>query len=157
MVGGKGLPEAFACSAASWVGLLGGQSSCIPLRVKPACCEAGQPSVLPLPQVDKIKQLRARCKAIGANPWIEVDGGVTPENAWKVIEAGANAIVSGSGVFGAKDYAAGEAGFLALPGFSFGWPFAPGRGQPRRVWRQGLRGGWGRGRGRASSLLWLGF
>ena len=29
-----------------------------------------------------------------------------PENSWKMIEAGANAIVSGSGVFGAKDYAA---------------------------------------------------
>jgi ribulose-phosphate 3-epimerase len=57
-------------------------------------------------QVAKIAKLRAMCKAIGADPWIEVDGGVTPENAWKVIEAGANAIVSGSGVFGAKDYAA---------------------------------------------------
>lgn len=48
------------------------------------------------------------CNALGVNPWIEVDGGVTPENAWKVIEVGANAIVSGSGVYGAKDYAAGE-------------------------------------------------
>lgn len=36
---------------------------------------------------------------------IEVDGGVVPANAYKVIEAGCNAIVSGSGVFGAKDYA----------------------------------------------------
>lgn len=40
------------------------------------------------------------------NPWIEVDGGVTPLNAYKVIEAGANALVAGSAVFGAKDYAA---------------------------------------------------
>lgn len=39
------------------------------------------------------------------NPWIEVDGGVGPSNAYKVIEAGANAIVAGSAVFGAKDYA----------------------------------------------------
>jgi ribulose-phosphate 3-epimerase len=38
------------------------------------------------------------------DPWIEVDGGIKPGNAWKVIEAGANAIVSGSGVFGASDY-----------------------------------------------------
>lgn len=45
------------------------------------------------------------CNELGVNPWIEVDGGVTPENAWKVIEVGANAIVSGSGVYGAKDYA----------------------------------------------------
>jgi ribulose-phosphate 3-epimerase len=59
-------------------------------------------------QVDKIRKLRAMCNEIGADPWIEVDGGVTPANAWMVIEAGANAIVSGSGVFGAKDYAEGE-------------------------------------------------
>ncbi|PQQ20509.1 ribulose-phosphate 3-epimerase chloroplastic [Prunus yedoensis var. nudiflora] len=41
----------------------------------------------------------------GVNPWIEVDGGVGPANAYKVIEAGANALVAGSAVFGAKDYA----------------------------------------------------
>lgn len=40
----------------------------------------------------------------GVNPWIEVDGGVTPENAYKVIEAGANALVAGSAVFKAKSY-----------------------------------------------------
>lgn len=57
-------------------------------------------------QVGKIAKLRQMCNEIGVNPWIEVDGGVTPDNAYKVIEAGANAIVSGSGVFGAKDYAA---------------------------------------------------
>jgi ribulose-phosphate 3-epimerase len=42
------------------------------------------------------------------NPWIEVDGGVTPDNAWKVIEAGANAIVAGSAVFKAPSYRDGE-------------------------------------------------
>lgn len=57
-------------------------------------------------QVDKIRRLKQMCLEKQCNPWIEVDGGVTPDNAWKVIEAGANAIVSGSGVFGAKDYAA---------------------------------------------------
>lgn len=56
-------------------------------------------------QVEKIKTIRRMCDERGVNPWIEVDGGVTPENAYKVIEAGCNAIVSGSGVFGAKDYA----------------------------------------------------
>ncbi|KAH0849695.1 hypothetical protein HID58_096165 [Brassica napus] len=34
-----------------------------------------------------------------------LDGGVTPKNAYKVIEVGANALVAGSAVFGAKDYA----------------------------------------------------
>jgi ribulose-phosphate 3-epimerase len=57
-------------------------------------------------QVRKISDLRRMCAEKGLDPWIEVDGGVKPANAWKVIEAGANAIVSGSGVFGASDYAA---------------------------------------------------
>eukprot|EP00241_Pyramimonas_parkeae_P006987 CAMPEP_0114244112 /NCGR_PEP_ID=MMETSP0058-20121206/11160_1 /TAXON_ID=36894 /ORGANISM="Pyramimonas parkeae, CCMP726" /LENGTH=333 /DNA_ID=CAMNT_0001357019 /DNA_START=47 /DNA_END=1048 /DNA_ORIENTATION=+ len=57
-------------------------------------------------QVQKIKDLRTMCDAKGLNPWIEVDGGVGPANAYKVIEAGANAIVAGSAVFNAPDYAA---------------------------------------------------
>jgi ribulose-phosphate 3-epimerase len=40
----------------------------------------------------------------GLNPWIEVDGGVSGANAHLVVEAGANAIVAGSAVFGAPDY-----------------------------------------------------
>ncbi|XP_042440266.1 ribulose-phosphate 3-epimerase, chloroplastic-like [Zingiber officinale] len=56
-------------------------------------------------QVKKISELRRLCAEKGVNPWIEVDGGVGPNNAYKVIEAGANAIVAGSAVFGAKDYA----------------------------------------------------
>jgi ribulose-phosphate 3-epimerase len=56
-------------------------------------------------QVKKIADLRKLCAEKGVNPWIEVDGGVTPTNAYKVIEAGANALVAGSAVFGAKSYA----------------------------------------------------
>ncbi|KAJ8536274.1 hypothetical protein K7X08_034675 [Anisodus acutangulus] len=56
-------------------------------------------------QVKKIADLRRICGERGLNPWIEVDGGVTPKNAYKVIEAGANALVAGSAVFGAPDYA----------------------------------------------------
>ncbi|XP_031404975.1 ribulose-phosphate 3-epimerase, chloroplastic [Punica granatum] len=56
-------------------------------------------------QVKKISELRRMCAEKGVNPWIEVDGGVGPKNAYKVIEAGANALVAGSAVFGAKDYA----------------------------------------------------
>jgi len=55
-------------------------------------------------QVAKIKEIRRRCDEKGVNPWIEVDGGVGPANAYKVIEAGANAIVAGSAVFGAPSY-----------------------------------------------------
>lgn len=50
----------------------------------------------------------------GVNPWIEVDGGVTPDNAWKVIEAGANALVAGSAVFNSPSYKDGES--------KEGWP-----------------------------------
>ncbi|MBF0169859.1 MAG: ribulose-phosphate 3-epimerase [Nitrospinae bacterium] len=37
---------------------------------------------------------------------LEMDGGINPENAALVREAGVNALVAGSAVFGAKDYAA---------------------------------------------------
>eukprot|EP00403_Amphidinium_massartii_P027343 CAMPEP_0178398442 /NCGR_PEP_ID=MMETSP0689_2-20121128/14774_1 /TAXON_ID=160604 /ORGANISM="Amphidinium massartii, Strain CS-259" /LENGTH=313 /DNA_ID=CAMNT_0020019203 /DNA_START=86 /DNA_END=1027 /DNA_ORIENTATION=+ len=56
-------------------------------------------------QVDKIKELKAMCKAKGVDPWIEIDGGVGPANAYKVVDAGCNAIVAGSAVFNAEDYA----------------------------------------------------
>ncbi|KAG7538771.1 Ribulose-phosphate 3-epimerase-like [Arabidopsis suecica] len=64
-------------------------------------------------QVKKISDLRKMCAEKGVNPWIEVDGGVTPANAYKVIEAGANALVAGSAVFGAKDYAEAIKGIKA--------------------------------------------
>ncbi len=58
------------------------------------------PAVLP-----KIRQLRQICDERGLDPWIEVDGGLKGNNTWQVLEAGANAIVAGSAVFNAPDYA----------------------------------------------------
>ncbi len=55
--------------------------------------------------VPKIRALRKMCDERGLDPWIEVDGGLKPENTWNVLEAGANAIVAGSAVFKANDYA----------------------------------------------------
>ena len=55
------------------------------------------------------------CPMQGVNPWIEVDGGVSPANAYQLIEVGANALVAGSAVFGAKDYAEGELPWPLLP------------------------------------------
>ena len=55
--------------------------------------------------VDKIASLRKMCDERGLDPWIEVDGGLKPNNTWQVLEAGANAIVAGSAVFKAPDYA----------------------------------------------------
>jgi len=64
-------------------------------------------------QVAKIAEIKRRCDEKGVNPWIEVDGGVGPDNAYKVIEAGANAIVAGSAVFKAPSYADAIAGIKA--------------------------------------------
>ena len=55
--------------------------------------------------VDKVRRLRSLCDERGLDPWIEVDGGVKAANAWQLIEAGANALVAGSAVFNAPDYA----------------------------------------------------
>lgn len=59
------------------------------------------PEMLP-----KIRDLRRLCDSKGLDPWIEVDGGQNGENAGLAIEAGANAIVAGSAIFGSDDYAA---------------------------------------------------
>jgi ribulose-phosphate 3-epimerase len=60
--------------------------------------------------VSKIRDLRALCDERGLDPWIEVDGGLKVNNTWQVLEAGANAIVAGSAVFNAPDYAEAIAG-----------------------------------------------
>lgn len=57
------------------------------------------PEMLP-----KIRRLRDICDARGLDPVIEVDGGENSETARRAIEAGANAIVAGSAIFGADDY-----------------------------------------------------
>ncbi|HEX4416827.1 MAG TPA: ribulose-phosphate 3-epimerase [Kofleriaceae bacterium] len=56
--------------------------------------------------LDKIRQLRAMIDRRGLQVDIEVDGGIKVDNVAAVCAAGANVIVSGSGIFGTKDYAA---------------------------------------------------
>ncbi len=63
------------------------------------------PGVIP-----KIQKLRQMCDERGLDPWIEVDGGLKVNNTWQVLEVGANAIVAGSAVFKAPDYAEAIAG-----------------------------------------------
>jgi len=55
--------------------------------------------------IDKLKAVKA---LVGDRPiFIEVDGGITPDNAHIVREAGANVLVSGSAVFKASNMADG--------------------------------------------------
>lgn len=53
--------------------------------------------------VEKIRELRKMTDARGLKTDIEVDGGISPENIYKVTEAGANVIVAGSTVYNAAD------------------------------------------------------
>jgi ribulose-phosphate 3-epimerase len=61
----------------------------------------------------KIERIRARIDQLGLDTLIEVDGGVKTTNAWRFVEAGAHALVSGSGVFKADDRAAAIAALQA--------------------------------------------
>ena len=63
--------------------------------------QAFLPEMLP-----KIRRLRALCRERGLDPVIEVDGGQDSAHAAAAVAAGANAIVAGSAIFGAPDYAA---------------------------------------------------
>lgn len=56
--------------------------------------------------LDKITRLRRMIDDGGYSVEIEVDGGIKIDNIDAVVKAGANVVVSGSGVFGTKDYAA---------------------------------------------------
>ncbi len=53
--------------------------------------------------IEKIKQLRKMIDDAGLKVKIEVDGGITLENAKQIAEAGANVLVAGNTIFGSKD------------------------------------------------------
>jgi ribulose-phosphate 3-epimerase len=53
----------------------------------------------------KIELLRSQLARTGLPVDIQVDGGIKADNVAEVVRAGANVIVSGSGIFGTKDYA----------------------------------------------------
>jgi len=53
--------------------------------------------------LDKIKRLKQMILNKGLNTLIEIDGGVTLENAPDIVKAGADVLVAGNTVFGAKD------------------------------------------------------
>ena len=54
--------------------------------------------------IDKLREVRT---LVGARPIdIEIDGGITPENTARVVQAGANVLVAGSAVFKGSNYKA---------------------------------------------------
>lgn len=67
--------------------------------------------------IGKIRALRARIdahEAAGGQPiWLEVDGGIKPDNIARVAAAGADTFVAGSAVFGAPDPGGGYAGIVS--------------------------------------------
>jgi ribulose-phosphate 3-epimerase len=70
--------------------------------------QAFLPEMLP-----KIRRLRQICSERGLHPVIEVDGGENVTTAGQAAAAGATAIVAGSAIFGAQDYAAAIAAIRA--------------------------------------------
>jgi ribulose-phosphate 3-epimerase len=54
--------------------------------------------------VDKVRRLRRMLEKNGLSTDIEVDGGINPQTARQVVEAGANVLGAGTAVFGSKDY-----------------------------------------------------
>jgi ribulose-phosphate 3-epimerase len=56
--------------------------------------------------LDKVRDARRLRDRLGLSFAIEVDGGIKVENAAQVIDAGADVLVVGTGIFAQKDYAA---------------------------------------------------
>lgn len=51
----------------------------------------------------KIRRVREMLNVARSNAWLEVDGGVKPDNVGTITQAGADVIVAGSAVFGGSD------------------------------------------------------
>jgi ribulose-phosphate 3-epimerase len=56
-------------------------------------------------QLPKIAALRRMIDASGRTIALAVDGGITPDTAPWVIDAGADTLIAGTAVFGSSDYA----------------------------------------------------
>jgi len=60
--------------------------------------QAFLPEVLP-----KLTALRQACRRLGVDPYLQVDGGITPETAPAARAAGADAFVAGAAIFASPD------------------------------------------------------
>ena len=66
-------------------------------------------------QLPRIAAMRAAIRATGRAIHLQVDGGITPITAPRVIAAGANVLVAGTAIFAAPDYAAAITALRSLP------------------------------------------
>lgn len=66
-------------------------------------------------QLPRIAAMRAAIRASGRAIRLQVDGGITPATAPRVLSAGADVLVAGTAVFGAPDYAAAIAALRSMP------------------------------------------
>jgi len=75
-------------------------------------------------QLAKIATLRRMIDATGRQITLQVDGGMTDKTAARVLGAGADCLIAGTAIFGAKDYAQAIANIraaapLVTPSFAF--------------------------------------
>ena len=116
------------------IGLIRGAGARAGVSVKPATPAEALREVLPLVDLvlvmsvepgfggqsfipgslDKIRALQAMIREQGLGTIVEVDGGISARNAREVFDAGADALVAGSAVFGAEDPEAEIARILAV-------------------------------------------
>lgn len=116
------------------IGLIRGAGARAGVSIKPATPAEALREVLPLVDLvlvmsvepgfggqsfipgslDKIRVLRAMIREQGLGTIVEVDGGISARNAREVFDAGADALVAGSAVFGAEDPEAEIARILAV-------------------------------------------
>jgi len=54
--------------------------------------------------LEKIRQVKEMTRQAGVSPFIEVDGGVNPDNVKEIADAGADILVMGSAFFASGDY-----------------------------------------------------
>ncbi len=66
-------------------------------------------------QLPRIAAMRAAIQSTGRQIHLQVDGGITPTTAPRVIAAGANVLVAGTAIFAAPNYAAAIAALRGVP------------------------------------------
>jgi ribulose-phosphate 3-epimerase len=83
--------------------------------------------------IDKVRAIRRELKRHGLELDVEIDGGIKVDNIGVVAQAGANVFVSGSGIFGHRDYAEIIRHMRAeLPALTTGSTTDPDHGNPGR-------------------------